>query len=175
MNSPDSNSTMAAMMTPWLHFPGGDHLFFSSLMPGSKGAVAAASIVLLLIAVFERWVFAMRGVMEVRWRARVRAIIESESTSSLKEKGTCHADTIKEYAPSTTSIPVKRVIPPFVASIDLARGAFHTLQAFLHFTLMLAVMTFQAAYLISIILGLGIGEMAFGRLSERSGANLHCL
>jgi copper transporter 1 len=31
---------------------------------------------------------------------------------------------------------------------------------------MLAVMTFQAAYIISIVIGLGLGEILFGRIAS---------
>lgn len=57
-------------MTPWLHFKGGDNLFFKSLHPSSHGAIAGACIVLVALAVFERWVAAMRGMLEKHWRQR---------------------------------------------------------------------------------------------------------
>ena len=69
---PTASSTpmMSSMMKPWLHLTGGDFLYFDSLAPRSGGAIAAAAIVLFLLAVFDRWMHAMRGVMEARWRAR---------------------------------------------------------------------------------------------------------
>jgi len=61
-----------------------------------------------------------------------------------------------------------RSVPPFIPSHDLPRGAIYAVQALMAYALMLAVMTFQAAYLISIVLGLGIGEMLFGRMGGKS-------
>jgi solute carrier family 31 (copper transporter), member 1 len=77
---------------------------------------------------------------------------------------------------------------PFIAAHDIPRGAIHALQASLGYTLMLAVMyvfssyfpmqqswrdlivsltscrTFQAAYFITVVIGLGLGEVLFGRI-----------
>ena len=58
------------MMTPWLHFTGGDNLFFKSLAPNSKGAIAGAALVLFVIAVFERFLAAQRVALEMKWKER---------------------------------------------------------------------------------------------------------
>ena len=71
MDSSSNNMTMdSMMMVPWLHFTGGDNLYFKSLRPTSHGAIAGACIVLALLAIFDRWVAAMRGVAQVRWAQR---------------------------------------------------------------------------------------------------------
>ena len=86
----------------------------------------------------------------------------------------------------------RRITPPFIWTHDLARGAFFAFQALLAYLLMLAVMwvgsplapstlsdsrgphrTFQAAYIITIILGLGIGEVLFGRFGSAGSHVLH--
>ena len=59
-----------AMMIPWLHFTGGDNLIFKSLHPSSKGAIAAACVVLVAVALFERWLAATRVSLETEWRRR---------------------------------------------------------------------------------------------------------
>jgi hypothetical protein len=75
---------------------------------------------------------------------------------------------------------------PFVIAYDIPRGALFALQVLLGYLLMLAVMylpcaictecrsdnphrTFQAAYIISIIFGLGIGETLFARVGGSRG------
>lgn len=58
-------------------------------------------------------------------------------------------------------------------SHDLPRGVLYALQALLAYLLMLSVMTFQAAYIIAIVLGLGLGEVLFGRLGGRDNHLLH--
>lgn len=57
-------------MVPWLHITGGDVLLFENIRPTSAGAIAAASIVLASIAIFERWVSAVRGILEDKWRMK---------------------------------------------------------------------------------------------------------
>ncbi|TBU35037.1 Ctr copper transporter [Dichomitus squalens] len=66
-----------------------------------------------------------------------------------------------------------RMIPPFIPSHDVPRGALFAFQALLFYVLMLAVMTFQAGYLISIVVGLAIGEVLFGRFGSRSHPGHH--
>lgn len=70
MGGDSTADSMSVMMTPWLHFNGGDNFFFKSLHPSSHGAIAAACIVLVLISVFERWVSAMRNVLYAHWQRR---------------------------------------------------------------------------------------------------------
>jgi copper transporter 1 len=57
-------------MMPYLHFTGGDNLFFKSWRPSSNGAIAGASIALVVLAISERLLSSIRGAMEARWRRR---------------------------------------------------------------------------------------------------------
>ena len=57
-------------MTPYLHFTGGDHLYFRSWHPSSHSAIAGASIALLMVAILERLLHAARGAMDAYWRRR---------------------------------------------------------------------------------------------------------
>ena len=58
-------------MTPWFHFNLGDSLWFSSWVPQSHGALAGACIGLFLLAIVERWIAALRGLMEAHWTRRL--------------------------------------------------------------------------------------------------------
>ena len=58
------------MMVPWLHFTRGDNLYFASWHPTSPGAITGACIGLVLLALFERWLAATRGILEAHWRRR---------------------------------------------------------------------------------------------------------
>ena len=69
-SSSDSSSDSMMMMTPYLHFTGGDALFFKSITPSSKGAVAGAAIFLFFFAMAERYIVASRYILEVKWRQR---------------------------------------------------------------------------------------------------------
>ncbi|KAH9964447.1 Ctr copper transporter [Russula dissimulans] len=154
----DTNSSDLALMMPYFHFTGGDHLFFKSWRPSSRGAIAGASIALVVLAVLERLLYATRGVMDGRWRRR--ALVSSTTNPAGNENGTSPS------AKRSHNVRKGRTIPPFDLSRDSARGALYSLQALLAYVLMLAVMTFQAAYIISIIVGLGLGEVLFGRLAH---------
>ena len=66
----ETNSSELVMMTPYLHFAGGDHLFFKSWHPSSHGAIAGAAIALVILAILERLLHATRGAMDARWRRR---------------------------------------------------------------------------------------------------------
>jgi solute carrier family 31 (copper transporter), member 1 len=68
MDSTSSNSSM--MMTPYLHFMTGDYLYLKTWHPTSTGAVAGACIGLVVLALFDRWLAATRGVLDLRWRQR---------------------------------------------------------------------------------------------------------
>jgi copper transporter 1 len=58
------------MMTPYLHFTGGDTLFLSIWAPTSRGEIAAACIGLFLMAIFERLIAAIRTSLDSHWHKR---------------------------------------------------------------------------------------------------------
>jgi len=131
------------MMKPYLHFTGGDNLFFKSWHPSSRGAIAGASMSLLILAILERLLHTTRGIMDARWSTP--ALNTARGGAFPSKKG--------------------RTIPSDLFR-DSARGALYSLQALLMYALMLAVMTFQAVYIISIIVGLGLGEALAMRLAR---------
>lgn len=177
------------MMTPYLHFTGGDNLLFKTLTPSSHGAIAGACLVLVAIAIFERWVAATRGILTDHWRRRAFSILagchpanDSQASSpSLENKDNgldieeVNVNSLSRKYPGPVFClqrPI-RTVEPFMLSHDLPRGVLYALQALLAYLLMLSVMTFQAAYIIAIVLGLGLGEVLFGRLGGRDNHLLH--
>jgi len=173
MDTGTSNSSMmTSMMKPWLHFTGGDVLFFRNLAPSSGGAIAAACIVLFIIALFERGISGLRALMEIRWRQRAMAVVVTkfdklnDSASELNVQVPLKTgQQSRTHGRTLTS----RRIPPFIPQNDVARGFFQVLQAVLQYTLMLAVMTFHAGYIMAILIGLGVGEALFARVRINSG------
>ncbi|KAJ7478549.1 copper transporter [Mycena latifolia] len=139
------------MMTT-LHFSLGDTLWFAGWVPQSKGAMAGTCIDLFVLALVDRWVAAVRTMMEMHWRAAARAGAKNEKGEERKRNGRLRA-------------------PPFVPAHDVMRGAMHAMQAVLGFAFMLAVMTFQASFILALVLGLGLGEALFGRYA--GAAALH--
>lgn len=156
MGTPDSTSTMMTMMmTPYLHFTGGDALFFKQLTPDSKGAIAGAATVLFFLALLERYVVAKRVSMEARWRQRLKIYIiriKMQTNCYRRAKAIANERIVllrssdeDQFTKSgelaiVGTIARTRIIPPFILSHDASRGAIHALQSLIHFGLMLAVM-----------------------------------
>ncbi|KAF8078386.1 Ctr copper transporter [Lyophyllum atratum] len=163
-------------MVPFLHFTGGDYLLFKAWKPTSAGAIAGACIGLVCLAIFERLISATRGILDNYWRRKGLALASrfvgpsgkaSSPANEISEKSLYLKSENPESSDlrQATASPI-RTIPPFILAHDFPRGLMHGLQALLTYALMLAVMTFNAAYIISIILGLGIGEAIFGRMGN---------
>ncbi|RSH95207.1 hypothetical protein EHS25_000293 [Saitozyma podzolica] len=55
---------------------------------------------------------------------------------------------------------------PFRWSVDIPRGCLHALQTMIHYLLMLVVMTFNIWWIISVVVGAGVGEAMFGRFGS---------
>lgn len=183
MNSTTTTTTMMTMMmTPWLHFSGGDYLIFETWMPESKGAIAGACIALVAFCILERWISAFRRQMEIQWGSRALALIlQMQRTSTnvqyVDDKAKDPSDAIEEGSSSLPITPARvrnrqRLVPPFIPMHDITRGIFQAVQSLFSYTLMLAVMTFNASYIISIVVGLAIGEVLFGRIGRLNGGRV---
>lgn len=70
MNMDQGMSMNMGNMIMYLHFKIGDNLWFYGWAPGTAGAMAGACIGLFMLAMAERWLVAMRGVMEKHWSMR---------------------------------------------------------------------------------------------------------
>ncbi|KAL1667694.1 Ctr copper transporter family-domain-containing protein [Schizophyllum commune] len=162
-NGSSSTMDMEIQMLPYLHFQGGDFLLFKAWVPRSSGAIAGACIGLVVFAILERLVTAWRSRLEDSWAALTHHLLNHIASSSEISTDEDEKGKMPETTTTTTPAPSPQLIPPFILSHDLSRGAMFALQALMSYVLMLAVMTFNAAYLISILAGLGIGEAIFGR------------
>ena len=70
MSMDGAMSLASGSMVPYLHFMPGDILWFYGWVPTSNGAMAGACIGLFLFALVDRWISAMRSVMEAHWYNR---------------------------------------------------------------------------------------------------------
>jgi copper transporter 1 len=70
-------SMSGAMMVPYLHFFGGDYLWINVWAPSSKGEIAAACVGLLIMAMLERLIAAMRTMFDLHWHIRSFPIYSS--------------------------------------------------------------------------------------------------
>lgn len=58
------------VMKPYLHFTTGDPLWFAAWTPATSGAVVGACVGLVMLAMFERMLVGVRGVLEAEWSRR---------------------------------------------------------------------------------------------------------
>ena len=70
MNMDQGMSMNMGNMIAYLHFTIGDNLWFLGWAPSTAGAMAGACIGLFMLSIAERWLVAMRGVMEEHWSTR---------------------------------------------------------------------------------------------------------
>ncbi|KIK09641.1 hypothetical protein K443DRAFT_127524 [Laccaria amethystina LaAM-08-1] len=155
MSMDGSMSLASGNMIPYLHFTPGDVLWFQGWVPKSPGAMFGACFGLFLLAIVERWIAAIRSLAEAYWRKRCLATPSEDSEKPVKSSTPAR--------PSGTGILGSRTALPFIPAHDISRGLLHMGQTAFGFAFMLAVMTFQVGFIFSIILGLGVGEMLFGR------------
>jgi len=156
-----SNSTdTMSMMIPWLHFGDTDYLIFKAWQASSPAAVAGACIGLFLFCILERCLAAYRRTHELHWRTKTILM-----SSRVVPAGKDDTESFRG-GPSPTSARAQ-LVPPFTPSRDITRGVIQAIQSTFSYALMLTIMTFNGAYIISVILGLGVGEVLFGRIGRK--------
>ncbi|KAF9816971.1 hypothetical protein IEO21_03736 [Rhodonia placenta] len=174
--SMDSSMNLAqGEMLPYLHFTPGDTLWFLGWVPSSSGAMVGACIGLFLLAMIERWIAAGRAVMELHWRRSARVAMQEKNAAGLPVAYSSSDSKSPSTAVSIASLPDRttlRTFPPFIFAHDFPRGVVYMAQSLLNFSFMLAVMTFQLGFIFALIVGLGVGEMLFGRYTSHSALHL---
>jgi len=172
--SVETDMSAMMMMTPYFHWMAdADALYFKSWVPRTVGALVGACFALFFLAIFERFLGSAKGLLEAWWRRRhaseiTRALVTPDNASVHS-----YSKSIESGSAYLTG-GTPPLIAPFEPWQDTTRGAMQAVQSLIGFFLMLSVMTYNGAFLIAVILGLGVGEIAFARFG-RSGAHPGCV
>ncbi|SCV71527.1 BQ2448_3115 [Microbotryum intermedium] len=183
-----SNSSSATMGTSFSTTIGSAQLWFDGWIPTGSSSTAGACVGLALLAIFSRFLAAVRTSCEANWTqsimrqrlAQHRPLVDATllNTVSMTPSGSDldgDSDPADRARARTQSDLIDLLHKfhsspaPFTPSIDLPRTVIFTLQAFIGYLLMLAIMTYSAWFFIAIIAGLAVGELLFGRSINRHG------
>ncbi|THH15443.1 hypothetical protein EW146_g5044 [Bondarzewia mesenterica] len=136
MNMDQGMSLSMGNMIMYLHFTPGDNLWFLGWVPSSAGTMVGTCIGLFMLALLDRWMAAMRAVMEIHWHARAQI----ELSNKLNVQALPSTWESDKNRTSLHSLASRRVALPFIPAHDIPRGIVHVAQSLLTFLFMLAVM-----------------------------------
>ncbi|KAI9809296.1 MAG: hypothetical protein M1825_002587 [Sarcosagium campestre] len=176
-SSSSSSTDMSQMMHSTFFTSTTTPLYSTAWTPGSTGSYAGSCFFLIVLAIVFRALFAFKHVLERRWldqRLNRRYVVvagrpteaqrisedadaeaESKATLLVSPNGVEeHVRVVRRHA---------RPVLPWSLRVDLPRAALLTVLIGIGYLLMLAVMTYNVGYFLSILAGVFIGEVAFGR------------
>ncbi|ETI23164.1 hypothetical protein G647_04961 [Cladophialophora carrionii CBS 160.54] len=174
MSSHDSDSMDMQSMSMPMVFTTSHHtpLYGTGWTPSTGGAYAGTCIFLVFLAILLRLLFAGKSVLEQRWAiaARNRRYVRVQGRTT--EAGRIDQDpdvktgsliTVNGVEEHVKVVQARTQSTPFRLSVDVPRAVLTTLIAALSYLLMLAVMSYNVGYFLSVLLGVFLGELAVGR------------
>jgi len=153
-------------------------LYGAGWTPTTAGGYAGSCIFLVFLAILLRLLFAGKALLEQRWSiaARNRRYVRVHGRTT--EAGRIDQDpdaktgsliTVNGVEENVKVVVAKSEFMPFRLSVDVPRAALTTVIAAVAYLLMLAVMTYNVGYFLSILLGVFLGDLAVGRYAEHDG------
>ncbi|OAG04987.1 Ctr copper transporter-like protein [Paraphaeosphaeria sporulosa] len=150
-------------------------LYSEAWTPASAGAYAGTCIFLIILAILLRALFTAKTFLEYRalQSAMKRRYIVAADQQTATDKAFNDASSMTGILTTNglqenvriVEAPARHV-QPFRFSVDLPRAAIMTLAAGVGYLLMLAVMTYNVGYFLSVLAGAFIGELALGRFNQ---------
>ncbi|KAL0092494.1 Ctr copper transporter family-domain-containing protein [Phycomyces blakesleeanus] len=169
-----SMDSMMSMSMGTFHWSSsGDAIFFDSWMPKSESAYIGTCIGLFVFAILSRGMMAIETYFVAWISMRFNKVHENDQSGQSELSRASVSYSIKRPVyPSRLTMPV---VPPFVWHTDTVRSFLTAFASFINYLLMLVVMTGNGGYFIVVIVGIFVGEMAFGRFRSLGGfRDDHC-
>jgi len=176
MSDMDSDSMSSMSMTMMFTNSHTTPLYANSWTPSSEGGYAGTCIFLVLLAMMLRLLFAAKAICEQRWlmnaQKRRYVLVRGRAT----EAGRIDQDPVAKTGSLVTANGVEenvkvvqaktRAVVPFRLSVDVPRACLTTVLAGVSYLLMLAVMTMNVGYFLSVLAGVFVGELMVGRYAQ---------
>jgi len=150
-------------------------LYSKGWAPSTTAGYAGTCIFLIILTLIYRSLFAVKHILEQRWQdkawqrryvvvAEKQPVAEQARTDPSLKTGILTANGVEENV-MIVHRPA-RGTQPWRFSVDLPRSLLVTVMAGIGYLLMLAVMTFNIGYFLSILAGTLLGELAVGRFTQ---------
>ncbi|KPM40405.1 hypothetical protein AK830_g6164 [Neonectria ditissima] len=175
-SSSHSSSSMSSAMNMIFQTDTATPLYSSSWTPSGPGAYAGTCVFLVVLAVVGRCLLALKAVQEARWldrEAARRYVAVNGGKIPLAEQVAVSPDarqmTLSANGAEETVMVVERkrgVSRPWRFSVDPLRAVLDTIIVGIGYLLMLAVMTMNVGYFMSVLAGVFIGSLTVGRYTQ---------